>query len=220
MGKIPFTIEEFLNVFVKYNQSIYPVQIIMYILGATALFLVLRKNKQSDRIISGILSFMWLWMGIAYHIKFFSVINKAAILFGIFFVIQGLIFFYLGVIKEKIQFHLKKSLSFYLGTLFILYSMTIYPIIGYLTGHGYPYAPCFGVAPCPTTIFTFGLLSWTRNKFPKSILIIPFLWSIVGLSAAINLNIKEDIGILISGISATIVRFASDKKNHKSLKLN
>jgi hypothetical protein len=59
--------------------------------------------------------------------------------------------------------------------------------------------------PCPSTIFTFGLFMLTNNKFPKSLLIIPSLWAIVGLSAAINIGVFQDLMILIAAITADII---------------
>ncbi|WP_339379209.1 DUF6064 family protein [aff. Roholtiella sp. LEGE 12411] len=47
----------------------------------------------------------------------------------------------------------------------------IYPLIGYSLERTFPSLPTFGI-PCPTTIFTFGLLFWTNKKFPSSLLIV------------------------------------------------
>jgi hypothetical protein len=44
--------------------------------------------------------------------------------------------------------------------------MVVYPLLGIRFGHSYPRAPLFGVAPCPTTIFTFGLLLWATRSVP------------------------------------------------------
>jgi hypothetical protein len=34
-------------------------------------------------------------------------------------------------------------------------------------------------------------------------LIIPFLWSLLGFSAAVQLGIREDIGLLVAGLAGT-----------------
>jgi len=210
---MPFTINEFLNVFEKYNKAIEPMQIIMYLLGIAAVFLLFKKSRYSDKIISGILSFMWLWMGIVYHITYFSSINRAAYIFGAVFIIQGLLLVYTGVVKNNLSFKPVNGFLAYIAGLFILYAMVIYPVIGYMLGHSYPFSPCFGVAPCPTTIFTFGLLLFAaERKFPRHILILPLIWSAIGFFAALNLGIKEDIGLLIAGISATAVILIKRKR--------
>lgn len=48
------------------------------------------------------------------------------------------------------------------------------PSLGVAIGHTYPAQPTFGL-PCPTTIFTFGLLLWVRPPVPWSLLVIPVL---------------------------------------------
>jgi hypothetical protein len=55
--------------------------------------------------------------------------------------------------------------------------------------------------PCPTTIFTFGVLLFVNKKISVPVLITPFLWSLMGLSAAVNLSIYDDFGSLIAGVA-------------------
>ena len=62
---MPFTVEQFLGVFESYNLAVFPMQIVAYVLGLIAVFLVF-KNR-SGRIVPAILSFMWLWNGVMYH---------------------------------------------------------------------------------------------------------------------------------------------------------
>lgn len=90
-----------------------------------------------------------------------------------------------------------------MGGLFVIYAMVLYPAIGTLLGHGYPRSPSFGVAPRPTTIFTFGLLLWTRATVPTYVLAIPLIWSAIGFGAALSLGIREDVGLLIAGLLGT-----------------
>jgi hypothetical protein len=89
--------------------------------------------------------------------------------------------------------------------------MVVYPVIGTLLGHAYPQSPVFGVAPCPTTIFTFGLLLWTTAKVPKYVLVIPLLWSLLGVTAAFTLGIREDTGLLVAGVVGTILLIWCDR---------
>jgi hypothetical protein len=76
--KLPFTVQQFLEVFKDYNLAVYPMQVIFYVFAATVIFLLFKKSAPAGKIINGILSFLWLWMGIVYHILFFTAINKAA----------------------------------------------------------------------------------------------------------------------------------------------
>ncbi len=57
---IPFTVEQFFDVFRTYNIAIWPFQIVAYFLGVTALALSIHQNKLSGQVISGILALLWI----------------------------------------------------------------------------------------------------------------------------------------------------------------
>ena len=197
--------------FKNYNESVFPAQIIFNLMALLGILLLFKRQKNNDKIISAILSFLWLWIGIVYHLLFFSKINTAAYGFGILFIIQGIIFFYFGVLKDQLSFTYRKDIYSFIGFIFLLYALIIYPILGHISGHQYPYSPTFGL-PCPTTIYTFGFLMFLKNKISIKILIIPFLWSLLGFSAAVQLSVYEDFGLLIAGILASSLLIIRNKK--------
>ena len=79
---IPFTVKQFLGVFESYNVSVWPMQVIAYLLGVTVIVLIFKRWRHSSQIAATILSLMWIWNGAVYHIGFFARINKPAYLFG------------------------------------------------------------------------------------------------------------------------------------------
>lgn len=198
--ELPFTTDQFLDVFRSYNLAIWPAQVVAYVLAFAALGLVIRPRRQADRWVGGILAFFWFWMGAVYHLAFFSSINPAAYVFGAFFVAQGLLFLAFGAVLPKVTFRFRRDGYGLAGGLLMLYALVLYPLLGMLQGHGYPYAPVFGVAPCPTTIFTFGLLLWTVGRVPGWLLVIPTLWALVGTAAALQLGIREDLGLPVAAL--------------------
>ena len=210
--KIPFTIEQFFDVFGTYNTAIWPAQVLAYLLCIIALAFAFRETKLSARIVSGILAFFWIWTGVFYHIVHFSVINSAAWIFGVFYIVQGLLFLLIGTNHDRLAFRFSLKPLPIIGGCFILYAMVVYPLLGISFGHSYPKAPMFGVAPCPTTIFTFGILLWATKSVPAYLLIIPLLWSIVGMSAAVNLRVPQDYGLVIAGVIGTILILIQNRK--------
>ena len=210
MIKMPFTIDQFLEVFRAYNLGIFPMQVILYLLAIVAVYLAVKPNPTSDKAISIILAFFWLWMGIIYHLLYFTEINKAAYLFGIVFIIQGILLIIFGIIKSKLSFRFQADIYGITGISLIVFALFIYPILGYFLGHIYPASPTFGL-PCPTTIFTVGLLLLTTKRFPPGLLIIPFLWSVVGFMAAFQFGIVEDTSLLISGLTAVFLLLSRNK---------
>ncbi|MBN2079670.1 MAG: hypothetical protein JW838_11940 [Spirochaetes bacterium] len=208
---IPFTTEQFIQVIVDYNTSVWPAQIVLNLLAMSALFFIFTKRPCSERVISAILAFLWIWMGAMYHLVFFTSINKLAYGFGTFFILQGILFVFSGSIRSTLSFSFQRNAFTYIGLAFIIFALILYPIIGYYMGHPYPKQPTFGL-PCPTTIFTFGLLLLTDKIVPKYILIIPFVWSIIGFFAAIKFTITEDYGLLAAGIIGIIGIVMKDRK--------
>ena len=196
---IPFTIDQFLDVFERYNVCVWPAQLFLYAMAILAIFLAFQRRGGFSKTISLILGLFWIWMGLVYHFRFFSSINTLALVFAAFFVLQGILFFIAGVLKQQLRFGFIPNLYGIVGSVLLLYALILYPALGYWLGHRYPSAPTFGL-PCPTTIFTFGMTLWTTRKVPVYLLPIPFAWSLLGMSAAISLGMIEDYGLLIAGL--------------------
>jgi hypothetical protein len=78
--------------------------------------------------------------------------------------------------------------------------MLIYPVLGIWADHGLMAGPMFGVPPCPMTIFTIGMLLLARGLWVFWLSIIPFLWSLIELMAALHLGMYEDLGLPLGGI--------------------
>jgi len=55
--KLPFTVEQFLGVFKTYNESIFPLQMLFYLLAGAIVFLSVKTSVWSDKVINSILAF-------------------------------------------------------------------------------------------------------------------------------------------------------------------
>ncbi len=209
--QLPFSEEAFFEVFTRYNTSVWPSQLSIYFAAVIIFIFLFRKAKNGSVIIASILAGYWLWMAIMYHWIFFSSINPAARLFGALFFIQGFIFLYEGVWKKKLIFSYNNNIRSKIGIFFMVFGTVLYPLLGYFLGHRYPGSPTFGL-PCPTTIFTWGLLLLSQ-RIPKYIVVIPFLWSVIGFTAALSLGVYEDISLLIAGATGILAVFLNKRNN-------
>jgi len=124
-------------------------------------------------------------------------------LFGLVFVLEATLIAWFGVARQSLRFDVRANVATSLGYALIVYALVAYPMIGYALGHRYPSAPTFGV-PCPTTIFTFGLMLLCPPPRPRSLIIIPAAWAVLGVSAATRLGMWEDYGLVLAAIVATI----------------
>lgn len=202
---LPFTSEQFTAVFASYNNAIWPGQVLAYLLGALAFALSFRRGTRADRTIAAILAAMWAVTAIGYHLSSFAAINKAAYGFGALFLIEAAALAYAGVYRNRLHFGFAGDLAAWVGAFFVVYAAALYPLIGIAAGHHYPELPMFGVTPCPVTIFTLGMLLLTVNPPAGYLLAIPLLWSLVGGSAAMLLQIPQDWLLLVSGAIAALL---------------
>lgn len=210
--KLPFSVEQFFDIFSSYNEAIWPAQVAGYALGILALFFVFFRRSRSGRVVSAVLALFWVWIGVFYHIAYFSAINQAAFIFGVIFVVQGVLFLAFGVIMGKLSFIAEWTPLSIIGGGFIVFAMLVYTLTGIKFGHSLSASPIFAVAPCPTVIFTFGILLWSEKPVPVCLLIIPLLWSVIGTVAAISLQVPQDYGLGIAGVLGTVLILAKNRR--------
>ena len=201
--KKPFTTEQFFTVFEKYNSEVFPSQLIIFLLTLIILFSLHSRNSFKDKAIGFYLAFLWFWTGIVYHIAFFTTINKAAFIFGGISVIQGALILISTFSKDRLTFSFNSGTKTHFGYFFILFALVIYPLVSYLSERIFIRTITLGL-PCPSTILTFGFFMLTHDRFPKFLLIIPSLWAIVGLSAAINFGIYQDFMMIIAAVTSNL----------------
>lgn len=200
---IPFTTNAFFEVIQMYNLGLFPAQLIIFLLGTMALVFLHQKGKNKSRFISVFLGLLWIWIGVAYHLAYFTSINNAAWGFGSLFILQGLLFLFEGLYKKRLDFEFKRKSPQYIGYFFIVFGLILYPVIIYYFKDSPEQTITLGL-PCPSTILTFGFLMLTTRKFPRFLLIIPTLWAIIGTGAAVKFDVYPDYLMLLAAILANI----------------
>jgi len=203
---LPFTTEEFFAVFVRYNESVWPAQLVLNSAALACVVLAFRRGRSAGRWISALLAALWCWTAIAYDFAFFSRGNAAAWLFGAVALAGGAVFLWLGAAKGMLRFAPAADWRGAGGGVLAAYALLVYPLLGLLVGHRYPGAPTFGV-PCPTTIFTLGMLLFAAPPVPRAAFVVPIAWAAVGSLAAFALGMVEDLGLLLAGILALVAVF-------------
>ena len=210
---VPFTREVFFGLFERYNEAIWPVQIAAYFLCLIALWRAARPFPGSGRLIAAILAAAWIWTGVAYHILFFAGINWAAWAFGILFVAQGLLFLWTGALRGRLALRFTGDTAGWVGLALTALAMFAYPLLG---DQGWSRMALVGVAPCPTTLFTFGMLLLAQRRVPWHLMIIPVLWSLFGGSAALVLAISQDAALPAAALVTVVLAIRKNRLSRAS----
>lgn len=214
---LPFSVDQFFGVFAAYNRTVWPVQVALILLAFVVIAFLRWSPPSGSRLISAILSFFWAWMAIVYHLVFFAAINPAARIFGALFLAQALYFSFAGSIRGRLQFQVAGSWENWAGGALIAFALVAYPLLGLAAGERYPAFPTFGL-PCPTTLFTLGILLFLARPLPKLAFAVPLLWAAIGSVAAFQLHVFQDLSLLagLLGVLALLVlrtvRFRGDEE--------
>ena len=199
--QLPFTREQFLDLFVAYNEALWPAAVGLWTASVVIVALRLSARHSRDRWVSALLVCHWAWSALAYHVAFFTRINPAAWLFAALFVGQAVLFFRMGVVQRRLSFAPWGTAWAPLAWGLIAYSLA-YPAINALDHRSLVRIPTFGI-PCPTTIFTAGVLMLATPR-SSSLSTVPVIWSAVGGSAAFLLGVRADVALPIAGMALAI----------------
>ncbi|MBI5889725.1 MAG: hypothetical protein HZB47_03480 [Nitrosomonadales bacterium] len=206
--QLPFTVEQFFDVIRAYNLAVWPVQVVLLAFAAAAIALVVFPQRWSGVGISLILATLWAWLGLVYHLAFFTPINPLAYAFAAISVAGAAVFFWQGVVWRRLEFRWVTSARAVIGLGLVVFALVAYPAWSSFSGHGYPALPTFGL-PCPTTLFTIGLLAFVAPPYPRSTLVAPVLWCFVGAQAAVLFGVHADLGLVVAGLFGIVLLIRS-----------
>jgi hypothetical protein len=202
----PFSAQQFFEVMRHYNLAVWPAQVVLTALALVALGMLVRHRTWSARVILLALAGLWSWIAVMYHLAFFVAINPAAYAFAVLFLAGAAVFTWFAFRRADVAFAWAPGLRGALGAASIVYALVVYPVWSSGAGHAYPDLPTFGL-PCPTTIFTIGMLAFVRGARTWPLFVAPVLWSLIGLQAAFLFDVAPDLGLGVAGILAAALAF-------------
>jgi hypothetical protein len=210
--QLPFTRQEFFDQLAAYNGALWPAVVALWVASVVAAVWLASSRRPPDRWIGGLLAVQWAWSAGAYHVAFFTRINPAAWLFAAIFLAEAVLFLWAGVIKKQLSFTSARTAWTPIGWLLVAFAL-LYPAINAVEHGSILTIPTFGL-PCPTTIFTAGLLLLASSR-SRTLAIVPIIWSAVGGSAAFVLGVSADYALPVAG--AALAVFVLQKSATSSL---
>ena len=203
--QLPFTSQQFFQVFAAFNQVFLLWIVAWWIVCLGVVAWVAREPGRRSHVLSWLLGALWLWNAIAYHAVFFTRINPAAWLFAAAFGVQAVIFVQ-AARGRRLEYFQTTGWTRLVGAGLVAYAFA-YPFLTMAVGHRYPAAPMFGV-PCPTVILTIGALLTCRGGVPGRTAVVPFVWALIGGSAAVLLDVSTDYVLAVAGLCLPVAGIA------------
>jgi len=197
--QLPFDAEAFFEVFAAYNAAVWPAQVGLSALALLAVVLLGVRAAWAGALIAAILAILWAWVAVAYHALHFARINPAAYAFAAASGVGAAVFAWQGVVRRRMRFAWRGGAAPAAGGALVVYALVAYPVVSHFLGHRYPAMPTFGL-PCPTTLFTIGVLAFMLPPYPRSAFAVPVLWCAVGVQAAFALGVPQDLVLGVAGV--------------------
>jgi hypothetical protein len=184
------------TVFGRGNAAIWPMQLVWYAGAAAMIGLAFWSMRRASQLICLLAAAYFAWVGIV----FFGVIESGMTLWVVAFLLEAILLLVAGVVRRDLVFAPSWNLSSVLGAVFMFYALVAYPIIEMLGGYPLRESPLFGLSPCVTVFFTFGLLLWARSPAPKYVLLLPLAWALSAASGNLAMGHVPDFPLILAGM--------------------
>lgn len=201
---MPFTPSQFLALFEQYNAAVWPLQAVTLAaaLWVVVLLAVRPGRRSTDLAATAVLVAFSLIVGVGYFgFGFARQLSPAGYLFAAIFLGEAALLAHATFRPGALTFSAAPGWRTAASAIVLAYALVGYPVIGLLAGRAPVESPWLGVVPCPTTIFTIGLLLRSTSRTPARFLLLPIVWSFVGTMAALRFGILEDLGMTAAALA-------------------
>jgi hypothetical protein len=193
------SLNTFLATFARNNAAVWPMQLVWYICAVAMIGLAFWPSRRATQLICMLAAADLACEGIVYFGLQRSDMNLAW-LWAAVFVLEAMLFLLAGTLRRDLVIAPRWNLASVLGGVFILYALLGYPLMGLLGGHPLSTLPTFGLAPCATVIFCFGVLLWARSPAPLYLLPVLLAWALCAAPPMIAMGFVADGGLVVAGV--------------------
>jgi hypothetical protein len=172
-----FSSRTYWRMFQLANETVWPLQIPMLLIGGTILAMLFCPPAWADRVIPAALAAAWLSVSVGFLWMHYAAINWVAIYFLPVFVGEALLVLWLGTVRGRLTFAAERGVAGMIGIALYVYALALHPLIALIAGRPLQAAEVVGIAPDPTAIATLGLLSLAPRRTGTLLLtILPIIW--------------------------------------------
>jgi hypothetical protein len=195
-------LNQFLAEFGRADTTAWPMQVVCYAAAVAMIGLALWPRRWSSPLICALAAAYFAWIGIGY----FAWLSPGIGLSGAWaavFTTQAVLLVVAGVARRDLVIRPRRDVSSGLGAVFLGYALIGYPLVGVLGGHALRVVPLFGVSPCATVTFFFGLLLWATPPVPAYLLFLPLAWALTAAPPNMATGVVVDYGMLVAAAITT-----------------
>lgn len=202
---VPYSREALLGLLERYNEAIWPAQLVALLAVLLLLLAVLRRWPAADRIAAGVLAAAWLWCGAVWQAQHYATLNWAGFAFAGLFGLQAVLLLWTGVLRGRLRLDFRGDDAGWTALALMLAAFAVHPLAAWLAGAGGTALQVAGTAPTPTVILTLGVLLLAVPRVPVHLLVLPVLWSLIDGAAAWTLGLWADLLLPLAGLAAVAV---------------
>jgi hypothetical protein len=196
-------LNQFLAAFGRADTAAWPAQLVWYAAAVAMIGLALWPARRwSSPLICGLAAAYFAWVGIGYFAWLSPGMNLSGAWAGVF-TAQAVLLAVAGVARRDLVIRPRRDLSSGLGAVFIAYALIGYPLVGALGGDALRVVPLFGVSPCASVAFFFGLLLWAIPPVPAYLLFLPLAWALNAAPPNMATGVVVDYGMLAAALITT-----------------
>ncbi|NNF77703.1 MAG: hypothetical protein HKN05_06705 [Rhizobiales bacterium] len=204
---VPLSLEVFLGTLEDFNRMIRPMQMLAAAFGLVALWVVLRPQQLSSRLVGLILASSWAATGLFYHLSTFAELNFWDYPIGLTFLAQALILFWTGAVANRFSVGPAVGTPHHIGLAVGFYALAGAPLIGIATGRSWAEVGYFAISPGPTILFTVGVLLMLNGRSLVGLWVLPLLAAVPVTILGSSLALLEDAAVLPIVAFALFMRF-------------
>ncbi len=206
---VPLSLEVFLGTLADFNRMIRPMQALAAVFGLMALWVVLKPQQISGRLLGLVLASSWASTGLFYHLGVFAELNFWDYPIGVMFLIQAAGLFFMGAIMNWIAAAPIEGTSYRIGLALGFYALAGAPLIGLAAGRGWAEVGFFASSPGPTILFTAAILLMVSGRWLAVLWLVPVIAALPVTIFGVSLGIYEDAAVFPLVIAALLIQLRS-----------
>ncbi len=206
---VPISLEVFLGTLEDFNRMIRPMQALAAAFGLVALWVLMKPQQLTGRLLGVILASSWAATGLFYHLSTFAELNFWDYPMGWIFIGQALLLLWVGSIANRFRAATFAGPGGAIGLALSFYALAGPLFVGLLLGRTWAEVGYFAISPGSTILFTLGILLMLDPKGLTVTWIIPLLMAIPVSILGTSLGIWEDAAVLPIAIAALALRYTT-----------